>query len=269
MNKKILVLIITALMFITMIGCGAKNSDGQNTSTQETKLDKIKKAGKLIVGTEATFAPYESVDPKDGKTVIGFDIDLAQAIAKKIGVKLEVKDMKFDGLIPALQAGTIDLIAAGMTVTDERSKNVDFSKIYYTGLQVLVLKQDNNDIKTAADMKGKTIGAQLGTTSEEAAKGIAGVNVKQYDKVDQIMLSVKNGQINGAVVDDTVGVEYVKSLGGLKIVKINELNKDAGGMGLAVQKGNSELLKEVNDTIDELKKNGEFDKLIDKWGLLK
>jgi polar amino acid transport system substrate-binding protein len=209
------------------------------------------------------------MDPKDGKTIIGFDIDIANAVAKKLGVKLEIKDTKFEGLIPALQTDMIDFVAAGMTATPERAKTVDFSQVYYTGLQVLIVKADNDSIKTGADMNGKKIGAQIGTTSAEAANSVPGIKFKDMDKVDQLMLSVKNGTLDGVVVDDTVGVEYVKTISGLKIVKVADLNKEAGGMGIAIKKGNAELLKVINDTIDELKANGEFDKLIDKWGLLK
>lgn len=258
MFKKIMSLVLTLVLVLSLSACQSKKSAG---------IDSIKQKGKLVLGTEATFPPYEGIDEKGN--IVGFDIDLGHAIAKKLGVELEIKDIKFDGLIPALMGDTIDIIAAGMTVDEERKKSVDFSDIYYTGLQILVIKEDNNAIKTAADMKGKKIGAQLGTTSEKAANLIPGIEFKSMDKVDQLMLSVKNGMLDGVVVDDTVGVEYVKSISGLKIVKIAELNEGEAGMGIAVKKGNTELVQLINDTLKELKSSGEFDKLVDKWGLLK
>jgi ABC-type amino acid transport substrate-binding protein len=273
MLKKITALMTALVLALTVAGCQGNKKVSDNTETEPKKelssVEKIKQAGKIIVGTESTFPPYESIDPKDGKTVVGFDMDIAKAVADKLGVKLEIKDMKFDGLIGALSTGMLDFVAAGMTVTDERKQNADFSQIYYKGGQVLVILESNNSIKSAADMKGKKIGAQLGTTSEKAANLIKGINFKSMDKVDQLMMEVKNGMIDGVVVDDVVGIQYTKSLGGLKVVEIPELNEGDAGMGIAVQKGNEELLKVINDTIDELKANGGFDKLTEKWGLLK
>lgn len=270
MIKKIVAILAAAVLILSLAACGTKKADTKSGETQKqlTSVEKIKKAGKIIVGTESTFPPYESIDPKDGKTVIGFDMDLAKAVADKLGVKLEIKDMKFDGLLGALQTGMIDFVAAGMSETDERKKAVDFSEVYYKGGQVLVVSQ-NSSIASAADMNGKKIGAQIGTISAKAAQGIKGVKVQQLDKVDQLMMEIKNGMIAGVVVDDTVGVKYVKTMGGLKIVKVPELNTGDEGMGMAVRKGDTELVKAINDTIDELKANGQFDKLVDKWGLLK
>lgn len=273
MIKKVFSLLITAVLILSLSGCQGSQKVSENKADQakveQTSIEKIKQAGKIVVGTESTFPPYESIDPKDGKTVIGFDMDIAKAVADKLGVKLEIKDMKFDGLIAALSTGMIDFVAAGMSVTDERKQNADFSQIYYKGGQVLVVSQNNETIKSAADMNGKKIGAQLGTISEKAANTIPGIKYKSLDKVDQLMLQVKDGMLDGVVVDDTVAVQYTKTLGGLKIVKIPELNNGDAGMGIAVKKDNAELLKVINDTIDELKSSGEFDKLVDKWGLLK
>ena len=265
MIKKMIAVLVAVVLVLSLAACGTKSAD---TQKQLTSIEKIKKAGKIVVGTESTFPPYESIDPKDGKTVIGFDMDLAKAVADKLGVKLEIKDMKFDGLLGALQTGMIDFVAAGMSITDERKKTVDFSEVYYKGGQVLVVSE-NSSIASAADMNGKKIGAQIGTISAKAAQGISGVKVQQLDKVDQLMMEIKNGMIDGVVVDDTVGVKYVKTMGGLKIVKVPELNTGDAGMGMAVRKGDTELAKTINDTINELKANGQFDKLVDKWGLLK
>lgn len=270
MIKKMIAILVTVVLVLSLAACGTKKANTKSTDTQKqlTSVEKIKKAGKIVVGTESTFPPYESIDPKDGKTVIGFDMDLAKAVADKLGVKLEIKDMKFDGLLGALQTGMIDFVAAGMSETDERKKTVDFSDIYYKGGQVLVVSEKST-VASAADLNGKKLGAQIGTISAKAAQGISGAKVQQLDKVDQLMMEIKNGMIDGVVVDDTVGVKYVKSMGGLKIVKLAELNTGDAGMGMAVRKGDTELAKAINDTIKELKANGEFDKLVDKWGLLK
>ncbi|MDI6619628.1 MAG: transporter substrate-binding domain-containing protein [Clostridiales bacterium] len=276
MIKKLVAIVLTFSLVLALAGCGPKATsnkkvdDNKSAGAQKelTSVDKIKQAGKIIVGTESTFPPYESIDPKDGKTVIGFDMDIAKAVADKLGVKLEIKDMKFDGLIGALSTGMLDFVAAGMSVTDERKQNADFSDIYYKGGQILVVSEKNN-INSASDMSGKKIGAQLGTISAKAAQNIKGIKLQQLDKVDQLMMEIKNGMIDGVVVDDTVGVKYVKTMGDLKVVKIPELNQGEAGMGIAVAKGNKALLDVINQTLSDLKSNGKFDKLVDKWGLLK
>jgi polar amino acid transport system substrate-binding protein len=273
MVKKIITFALTILLVVSMVGCGSKSSgdlkdSGKKEQGQLSSVDKIKQKGKIVVGTEATFPPFEGISPKDGKTVVGFDMDVAAAVAKKLGVELEIVDMSFEGLIPSLETEKIDFAAAGINVTEKRAESVDFSQIYYKGGQVLVVKENNGNIKKYDDLKGKKIGAQLGTTSAEVGEKIEGANFETLNKVDQLMLSAKNGIIDGVVVDDVVGVEYVNKMGGLKIVKIPEFNEGDEGMGVAVAKGNKELLKVINDTLNELKANGEFDKLTDKWGLL-
>jgi ABC-type amino acid transport/signal transduction systems, periplasmic component/domain len=273
MKKKIISILLIALMVLSLAGCQSKSANstsGDQPKKELTAVDKIKQAGKLVVGTEATFPPFESLDKNDGKSIVGFDMDIANAVAKKIGVKLEIKDMKFDSLVEAVKTGMIDFSVAGMNPTPDRAKEVDFSDIYYSTKQVLVVKDDNSSIKTIADLAGKKLGAQLGTTSEEAAKGISGVaSVKPMDKVDLLMLEVKGGRLDGVVVENVVAGSYVKN-GGLKVVNIPELNKDGDlGVAIAVKKGNTDFLKVVNDTLAELKSSGEYDKLLDKWGMSK
>ena len=135
-SKKIISIIITILIAFSLSGC----SQGK-ASAEVSKMDKIKEKGKIVIGTSADYPPYEfhkSIDGKD--TIVGFDIEIAKEIAKDLGVELEIKDMKFDGLLAALQTGNIDFVAAGMNPTEDRKKNVDFSKIYYTAVQCVVIR---------------------------------------------------------------------------------------------------------------------------------
>lgn len=280
MLKKFVSIAMILMLVLSLAACQSKTAEAPKDeqsktgepaapAKQETSLDKIKQAGKLVMGTSADFPPFESIDPKDGKTVIGFDVDIAQKVADKIGVKLEVKDTKFDGLIAALTAGNINMIAAGMNPTEERKKSVDFSDSYYKNVQALIVREGDDSIKTAADMKGKKFGAQLGSTSEEAAKLVEGIELKTLDKVDQLCLQTKNKNIDGVIVEQTVAQAYVKSMGGLKIITIPELNDGTGDVCIAVPKGDTELLKVINEVIGELKSSGEYDKLIDKWFVTK
>lgn len=269
--KKLVSFFLAAVLIITLAGCQSKKAGSTSGTTKaETSVDRIKKAGKIVVGTEATFPPFESADAKDGKTIVGFDMDISQAVADKLGVKLEIKNMKFDSLVEAVQTGMIDFTAAGMNPTADRAKVVDFSQVYFNTKQVLVIKDDNTSINSAADLKGKTLGAQLGTTSEKAARAVSGVkDVKTLDKVDELMLEVKSGRLDGVVVENVVAGNYEK-MGGLKIISIPELNTDGDlGIAIAVKKGDKDLLKVINDTITELKSNGQYDKLLEKWGMSK
>lgn len=277
MLKKIAAMIMALSLILSLAGCQSKQAEApkeqpkqeeakkEEPKKEPTSVERIKQAGKIVMATSADFPPYESIDPKDGKTIIGFDVDIAEAIAKKIGVKLEIKDTKFDGLVPALVAKSIDFVIAGMTPDEDRMKSVDFSQIYFKADQVVVVKDSDNTISKVTDMKGKKFGAQLGTTSEKAAKTVEGINLKTLDKVDQLCLQVKNGNLDGIVLEETVAAAYVKSMGGLKIVKMAELNEGPAGSAVAVQKGDAELLKVVNEVLDELKSSGEFDKLVNKW----
>lgn len=254
--KKAITLILAVLLAVSLIGCQSKKS-----------MDKIKQSGVLVLATSADYPPFESIDEKDGKTVIGFDVDIANAIAKKLNVKLEVKNIDFKGLLPALVEGKCDIIASGMAADDERRKSVDFSDVYFYDNMLLVVAEGNNSIKSITDLNGKKIGAQLSTTCEKIAQGIPGVVYKSMDKVDQLMLEVKNGRMDGVVVNLTVGGEYVKSIGGLKTIEIPELNVNPEGYAVAIAKGDTEFVKFVNGVIKDLKSSGEYDKLLAKWGL--
>jgi polar amino acid transport system substrate-binding protein len=258
MNKKTLFVFLTVTIILGLIlsGCGNKPA---NT------LDQIKEKGVIVMGTSADFPPYEFHKVEGNKdTIVGFDVDIANAIAKKLGVKLEIKDMDFKGLIPALQAGRIDMIVAGMTPTPERAKSVDFSDLYYNSQQVVVVKNDS-PISKFDDLKGKTVAVQIGTTSEEAAKKIPDVNLKQLNRVGDAFMDLKNGRCDAIVLENTVANAYLKEYNDMKILNMKEINTVENGSAVAVAKGNKELVNIINDVIKELKASGEYDKLIDKW----
>lgn len=254
--KKITVILLALLMVAAMAGCG----QGGRT------IEDIKKAGKLVLATSADYPPFEGIDD-DGTTIIGFDIDIARAIAEKMGVPLEIKNMDFDGLLEAINQGKADVVLAGMGADAEREKSVDFSKVYFYDEFLLVVADDNDTIKTAADMNGKKIGVQLGTTCEAAAEAIEGVETKPMDKVDLILLEVQSGRVDGAVINLTVAMEYLKTMDGLKTVEIPELNENPEGYAVAVKEGSRELVNFINEVIDDLMDSGEYDDLLEKWDL--
>lgn len=170
--KKVLVSALLGIMTMGLVGCGS--ADNKEISENKNDLLKtIQEKGKVVVGMSADYAPYEFhyID-ESGKDVIGgFDVDIANEIAKKIGVELAIQEMDFDALVAALPAGKIDLVISGMNPTEERAKVVDFSEIYYNSKHgVLVRTEDVDKYKTFSDLEGAKVGAQLGSTQEQIAK---------------------------------------------------------------------------------------------------
>ena len=149
-------------MLFALAGCG---KDAANNSSNNQGAADGKKI--IVMGTNAEFPPFEY---REGEKVVGFDVEIAKKIAEKLGAELQIEDMTFDGLIPALEAGKIDFIAAGMSITEERKKNVDFSNGYYKASQVIITLKDNTEINGPEDLENKTIGVQLGTTGDEEAQ---------------------------------------------------------------------------------------------------
>lgn len=241
--KKILgLLAISVFLLMGIMGC---NGDKKNT--------------KIILGTNAEFPPFEY---REKGEITGFDMELAEAISKKIGRELEIKDMAFDGLIPALQSKKIDLIAAGMTATDERRKNVSFTASYYESSQVIIVGEDNTDIKGIKDLEGKKVGVQLGTTGDTEAQKIKDVKLKKYNAAFAGIMELKNKKIEAIILDSEPAANFVRENQGLKILSEN-LTKEEYAM--AVSKDNEKLLKEIDDALTELRKNGEYDSLFEKY----
>ncbi len=223
------------------------------------KIDAIKEAGKLVMLTNAQFAPYEYLG-SDNKPA-GVDVEIAKAIADKIGVELEVIDMDFDGLISALLGGKGDLIAAGLTIDEERKQSVDFSDTYADATQMIIVKEDNTTIKTAADLAGKTIGVQLGTTGDIYASDptmVPDANVKQYKTGIDAGMDLANGKLDAVVIDKLPAQNIVASTPGLKLIDENLTDEQ---YAIAVQKGDEGFLSVINEVIKELQASGQ----VEKW----
>ncbi len=245
--KKFLVMLLTVLVVFSVFS---------------QTLVQIQKRGKLIVGTEPTFPPFEFVDEKN--QIIGFDIDIAQELAKRLNVKLEIVSLPFDSLIPALQQGKIDLIIAGMTITEERSKVVDFSKPYFNANQAIVVRKASGFLpKTFEDLVGKKVAVQLGTTGDLVVSEISGINVVRFQKFTDAFLELQNGRVDAVVLDEAPAKSYVNKFS--KILTLSTVIDTGETYGIAVRKGNKELLNFVNQTLDILKSNKTYDKLLSKW----
>ncbi|TJX67622.1 transporter substrate-binding domain-containing protein [Soehngenia saccharolytica] len=258
MNKKLIVLIVLTMVAVALSSCTA-NAD----KTSISKFEDIKESGKLVLGTAADYPPYEYHKMENGKDqIVGFDIEIAKEIAKDLGVELEIIDMKFEGLLPALTMGDIDLIVAGLVPNEERAKVVDFSIPYYEAEQALLVRtEDLDELQSIDDFAGLNIGAQKATLQEEIA--LDKFNKANYiglSKITDLILELKNNKVDGVVLVEPVAKAYAAQNSDLSLSKIDLGKED--GVAVAVNKGNEDLLKSINSTISRLIENKTMDEFI-------
>jgi polar amino acid transport system substrate-binding protein len=226
-------------------------------------IDRIKKAGKLVVLVDATFRPMEFKD-EQGK-IVGFDVDLATEFAKSLGVQLEIQNINWDGIFVALTQGKGDVIMSSVTITDERKKEMAFSEPYYHAGQVIIVPADNTTIKGPADLAGKKVAVQIDTTGQEAAEKIAGITLTKFDGGSEALLAVEQGKVDATVIDAMPGLDYVKNHPKVKAVSKTPFTTEE--LGAAFQKDATDLVKAFNDFLAAAKKDGRYDKILEKWGL--
>lgn len=229
---------------------------------QDQAWEKIKERGELRVGLSADYAPMEFEHTVNGKTeYAGVDIDLAKKIAKDNNLKLKIVNMSFDSLLGALKTGKIDIIISGMTSTPERKKQVDFSDSYMMTKNIMLVKKDKvNEYKDIKDFNNKKVGAQKGTEQEKIAQTeIENASITSLSRLPDVILALKSGKVEGAVVEKPVAEAYLKQNPklGISNVKFNEEEK---GTVIAVPKDSPKLLSQVNKTIKEVKDKGLIDK---------
>lgn len=275
MKKKMLALSMAVLMAASLAGCSSGTKEAETTaaaseagteaaeSKEETKADaaeeeKTAEGGSLVVGTNATFPPYEYYE---GDEIVGIDVEIAQAIGEKLGMEVTVEDMEFDALIPALASNKVDIVAAGMTVTPEREKSVNFTDTYATAAQVIIVKK-GSDIASSEDLEGKILGVQLGTTGDGLASGIKGAQVERFNKYFEAIQSVLQGKIDAVVIDSAPAKAFAEKDENLVILDEALSSED---YAMAINKDNTELLDKVNAAIAELDEEGTLDEIIDKY----
>lgn len=254
--KKVMAGVLVGAMAFSIIGCGKKDEN-------KTSLQKIKDSGKLVMGTSPDFAPFESKDTKGN--VVGMDVMIANEIAKDLGVKLEIKEMDFDGLLPALQAKKLDVILSGMTPKEERKKNVDFSNMYYKTDNVFVVKAaDKDKYNKTEDFNGKKIGVQKGSVQEDvASKKIENAQLNSLAKTSDIIMNLKSGKVDGVVLEQPVAEGFVAKNPELALAKAT-IPDEVGGYAIAMGKGEKELQDAINKTLDRLEKDGSLKKFFDE-----
>lgn len=215
----------------------------------------------LSVGTDATYEPFESID--ESGNYVGFDMELIKLIAAEMKMELQIQNVNWDGIIPGLINGNYDCLISAMTITEERQKQISFSDPYFSIKQVIVVKEDNDRIKTPADLAGKTVTAQIGTTGDLYASDIKGVKMKRFDTNPQAVQELLNNNADAAVMDDLVASEIISRNSGLKMIEINDAEVENYGIG--VKKENTELLEKINKALETLRNNGKLAELTQKY----
>ena len=273
--KKLMSLALGAMMMLSLLtGCGSKTEDSapaDSTPAEETPaepaaaaslLEKVKTSGKLVVGTEAQYAPYEFKDLN--ANFAGCDMWLAQQIADHLGVELEVVDMSFDGIIPAVKSGQVDIGIAAFTKTPERAEEIDFSDLYEKSAQLLIVKAGNADLySTKESLAGQKVGAQKGTIQSQLIQSaLPDSELFELEKYPALALEVQNGNIAGLVVDQAVGESLIATSNGANF----EFTAEEASFGKAavIAKGNEDLVAAVNEVINKVTADGSYQKAYDE-----
>lgn len=260
--KKFLALCLVCLMMLSMFtACG---NAGKNDSKKDGEASYLVEEGKLIMSTNAQFPPYEMTTDDGG--FAGIDVEIAQAIADKLGLELVIDDMDFDSALLAVQQGKSDIVMAGVSVTPKRQMVMEFSDSYATGIQVVIVKEGSG--VTMDNLGEKMIGTQRGTTGYIYASdtpdngGYGEDHVTAYDNGASAVQALLNGQVDCVIIDKAPAQEYVKANPGLTLLEGNWVEEQ---YAIGIDKGNTELLEKVNAALSELIEDGTVQKIIDKY----
>lgn len=265
--KKVLALILAVLMIATLfVACDSDDKKDDNkgdakktTVATTTEAPDEENKPVLKMGTNAEFPPYEYYE---NDKIVGIDAEIAKAIADKLGMKLEIVDMKFDSILTSVQSGGVDMGVAGLTITDERLESVNFSVSYATGVQVVIVKEGSG-ITSLDDLAGKKIGVQLATTGDIYASDEFGdENVVKYNKGADAVQALVGGGIDAVIIDNEPAKSFVSNNDGLVILETEYAVEE---YAIAVDKSNTELLKKINKAIEELIEDGTIDAIMDKY----
>jgi len=239
--KKIFALLLVAVMAVAMVSCGAD----ENVVT---------------MGTNAAFEPFEFIE---GDKIVGIDADIAAAVAEGLGKELKINDMEFESLLGALKTDKVDFVAAGMTVNEERKKEVDFSDTYYTATQGIIVAE-GSDIKSVEDILDKKVGAITGYTGEVICSETYKIeNLITFKRGVDAVMELKNGKLDAVVIDLQPAKMFVDKNEGLKVIE--DPNFETEEYAIAVKKGNTELLETINKVLADLKETGKLNEIIDRY----
>lgn len=259
--KFLFTVCLTAILSVSVVtACNPQNNTATDPAADGGSAET------LVMATSADYPPYEFIETASGQEeIVGFDVDIAKYITEQLGYELEINNVDFNGLIPALQADRADFVMAGMTPTEERKQNVDFSDIYYDAKQTLVTQADSG-ITTPEDLSGTKVGVQLGSIQEglanDLAESIEGIEVVPLNRINEIVQEIKAGRIDAAIIEDTVAKGYAESNPDLQFTVIPE--DGPSGSAIAFPK-DSELVADFNEVLAEMQSSGKMEELVVKW----
>ncbi|GAB6931747.1 basic amino acid ABC transporter substrate-binding protein [Calditerricola satsumensis] len=247
---------------LVAVGCGTQQTAQTGSGGEAADGKKT-----LVVGMDASFAPFEYVDANNQLT--GFDVDLMKAIAKEAGFAVQFKNTSWEVLFLTLQNGETDVLISGITITDERKKTMDFSEPYFEAAQLIAVREDAN-VTQFADLKDKnlTVGVQTGSTADTIVSELLGKtspNIKRYETVPNAMQALQIGDVDVVVADNAVVQNYLKNNPDAKLKTVEDEAFPKEYYGIAVKKGNKELLDKINKALKTLKENGTYDRLYEKY----
>ncbi len=261
--KKWMAYVLTGCLMGAMLsGCAAApapaSSEGNAAAADADTAEETQEGGTLVMATNAEFPPYEFYD---GEDIVGIDAEIAAAIAEDLGMTLEIEDMAFDSIIASVQTGKADIGAAGMTVTEDRLENVNFSEPYAESAQMIII-QEGSDVTGPDDLVGKTIGVQLGTTGDIYAGDIENATLERYNKGMEAIQALTQGKVDAVIIDREPAKVFVSQNEGIKMLD-EEFTVEQ--YAIAIAKENEKLLADVNASITKLKESGKLQEIVDKY----
>ncbi|WP_188455854.1 transporter substrate-binding domain-containing protein [Virgibacillus oceani] len=253
---------VTVFLLLLIVAAACSSNEKASGNEDQNVLERVEDSGVLRVGFEGTYQPFNYLD--DNNEYAGFDVDIANELADRLGVETEFIATKWDSLIGGLKADKFDIIIAQMTVTEERKKSVDFTDPYVVTGSVLITREDDSaDISKLEDIKGKKVGVGGGTTFEEVARSVDGADVTLYKSVTDYIQDLINGRLD-VIINDQLLMSYNIKEEGLPIKIVSDVvNKDE--IGMAVKNGSDEFVEKINKELAGMIEDGTYNEIYKKW----
>jgi len=264
LTRKRLVLTVAVSCLVVVLALMAGGC-AKTTSSQpgDQSWANVQQKGELVVGLCAQYAPFESINDNT-KQIEGFDVDLANALGQVLGVKVKIVDAQWEALLGGVQKGDYDVLITCMSKKEASAGSVNMSDVYYQLPEIIVVNQDNDTIKSADDLKGKTVGVQTATSSEQAVDSLTGLKeVKRYDRNTDAFLDLRNKRVDAVIVGYAYAATELKNKGDVKI--INTPVGEVSDVVMVLNKGADTLTAKLNEALATVKQNGAYDQAINKW----
>ena len=265
--KKFIALMLACVMCLCFAACGSAEKEPETSAPEDstpassdTSLEDVKKSGKLTIATSPDFPPFESLE---GDKVVGIEIDLLEMIAEKLGVELEINQMDFDSVLPGIQSGKFNVGVSGITVTEDRKKNADFTVPYFAAAQAIVVLKDS-PIKSKADLEGKKVSVQTGTTAEEYCMK-NGYDVSAFQANNDALSALTSGKVDAWVIDNETGIQMSETTNGKTVVLDEPMTTEP--YSFAFKKGSTSLVNEINSYVEGWLKDGTIEKIFEKYNV--